>query len=73
MENQEPKNCWEFMSCKEEVRKDCPAFQGDAGQDCWFIAGSYNPNPECPKAKIKKDKDVYNSCFECWWYKKFNK
>jgi len=56
------------MECDEEVKKDCPAFKEDKGRECWFLAGSYKAQPNCPKVTKK-----YESCTECEWFRKVNK
>lgn len=55
-------NCWEFMKCPEEIKKDCPAFETNSGKECWFVASHY-----CKK--FEKD---FENCFDCPWFKKFN-
>jgi len=32
--------CWEKKSCPPDRRKQCPAFEFDAGEVCWFINGT---------------------------------
>jgi hypothetical protein len=61
------KNCWEYWNCKIEVREKCPAYLTDSGQNCWYVAGSYNKFPNCPKVK-----KLFIACWECPWFKKFN-
>jgi len=34
------KNCWETKRCPEKKRRQCPAWEFDAGQICWFINGT---------------------------------
>lgn len=34
------KNCWSVMSCPDERREKCPAWEFDAGKLCWFINGT---------------------------------
>ncbi len=33
-------NCWELKQCREEIRKNCPAWEYDSGVLCWFINGT---------------------------------
>jgi hypothetical protein len=41
-------NCWEFMGCKEDKTKKCPAFIKNAGKVCWLVAGAMgNDKPRC--------------------------
>jgi len=32
--------CWEVLNCSMERRRDCPAWELDAGHLCWFINGT---------------------------------
>jgi len=32
--------CWEVQNCSMERRRDCPAWELDAGNLCWFINGT---------------------------------
>lgn len=32
--------CWEVRNCSMERRRDCPAWELDAGTLCWFINGT---------------------------------
>ena len=58
----EPKNCWEYWDCHEEIRDRCPAYTTPySGQDCFYYAKDF-----CPKIK----KDEFEHCWECPWYKK---
>lgn len=58
----QPKNCWEFWNCPQEIKKKCPAFQTDSGQECWLVAQNF-----CPYLKKK-----YRYCWECSWFQKLN-
>lgn len=62
MENDEIKNCWEFMDCDLEVRNSCPAYTQNKGTSCYAVASSY-----C-LSRNKKLKFKY--CPECPWFKK---
>lgn len=53
------KNCWDFFSCDEALKKRCPAFRTDSGSECWFIASTL------PTENKKK----FGNCFNCPWYK----
>ena len=61
----EPKNCWDFFKCK--AKEKCPAYQNDAGRECWFIASSFCQSNGCPKVKRSM-----SNCAECPWFKKLN-
>lgn len=32
--------CWMIQACPEEVRKNCPAWEFQCGDLCWFINGT---------------------------------
>ena len=32
--------CWDVRNCSMETRRDCPAWEFDAGSLCWFINGT---------------------------------
>jgi DNA-binding XRE family transcriptional regulator len=36
----ESRNCWEILNCPKERRKNCPAWEFDSGEFCWFISGT---------------------------------
>ena len=60
--NNEP--CWVIKKCPEAVRENCPAWELQAGQLCWFINGTicqgniqigWNEKMEiCRKCKVFK-------------------
>jgi len=33
--------CWDVRNCSMETRRDCPAWELDAGSLCWFINGTF--------------------------------
>ena len=59
------KPCWLTQSCPEERRRDCPAWQFEAGHLCWFINGTIcEGSPQGSwkkKMKICRDCEVYRS------------
>lgn len=38
MNNHRP--CWEVRKCSMKIRKDCPAWEFNAGHMCWLINGT---------------------------------
>ena len=32
--------CWDIQNCSPEKRRDCPAWEFNAGSLCWFINGT---------------------------------
>ena len=61
------KPCWLTRHCPAEQRQDCPAFQFDAGNLCWFINGTIcEGSPQGSwkkKMKICRECEVYRSIF----------
>jgi hypothetical protein len=37
---QKEKPCWVIRKCKMEIRKNCPAWEFQVGNLCWFINGT---------------------------------
>ncbi len=40
----ETRNCWDIHNCPEEKKKQCPAWEFNAGDLCWFIGGTICDN-----------------------------
>jgi len=38
--NKKNKPCWEIKRCSEAIRQNCPAWELQVGQLCWFINGT---------------------------------
>lgn len=57
--------CWLARDCPVEKRQDCPAWQFNAGNLCWFINGTIcEGSPQGSwqnKMKICRDCEVYHS------------
>jgi DNA-binding XRE family transcriptional regulator len=57
--------CWLTRDCPVEKRQDCPAWQFNAGNLCWFINGTIcEGSPQGSwenKMKICRDCEVYHS------------
>ncbi len=60
---QDKMNCWDYWSCKKEVREKCPAYITNSGRECWIVSAG-----KCPRSKEKGFED----CKDCGWYKKMN-
>ena len=39
-QNKKVKPCWVIKRCPEKSRQNCPAWEFQAGQFCWFINGT---------------------------------
>jgi DNA-binding XRE family transcriptional regulator len=38
--NKDQKSCWVIKKCPSELKKQCPAWDFQAGRLCWFINGT---------------------------------
>lgn len=48
-----PKQCWVVKKCPPKRRKECPAYEYNAGRFCWLVNGTIC---ECKALKTWKDK-----------------
>ena len=62
------KPCWLTRRCPAEDRQNCPAWQFDAGNFCWFINGTICEGTTQAswkdKMKICRDCEVYRSMLD---------
>ncbi len=58
--SKETKSCWQIKKCPQKRKKNCPAWQYQAGELCWFINGTIC---ECTAQKNWKEK--MKICREC--------
>ncbi|NOR23188.1 MAG: transcriptional regulator [Desulforhopalus sp.] len=42
--HQEKINCWDIRNCPEEKKTQCPAWEFNSGDLCWFIGGTICDN-----------------------------
>lgn len=56
----EPRNCWEFWDCHQEVKEKCPAYLTGYGRDCYDFTEDDTP-------RVKRG---FEHCSECPWYRK---
>ena len=54
------KPCWLTRKCPVERRRDCPAWQFDAGHLCWFINGTICEG--LPQGSWKKKMKLCQEC-----------
>ncbi len=52
--------CWSIKQCSKEIRKQCPAWEFQTGELCWFINGT-----TCEGYAHKKWKDKIIVCRSC--------
>jgi hypothetical protein len=55
-----PKPCWVIKKCVPKRRKQCPAYEYNAGRFCWLVNGTIC---ECKAQKTWKEKMII--CREC--------
>ncbi len=58
------KTCWLTRHCPAETRLDCPAWQFDAGNLCWFINGTI-----CGGTPQGSWKEKMKTCRKCEVYR----
>lgn len=44
LHHQKIDNCWELRDCPEEKKTQCPAWEFNSGDFCWFIGGTICDN-----------------------------
>ena len=57
---QKQKPCWKILKCATEKKKNCPAWEFNAGQFCWFINGTI-----CAGKPQKNWKEKIDMCKKC--------
>jgi hypothetical protein len=55
-----PKNCWGVKKCPPKRRKECPAYEYNAGRFCWLINGTI-----CKGKPQKSWKEKMEICRKC--------
>jgi len=55
-----PKRCWIVKKCPPKRRKECPAYEYNAGSFCWLINGTI-----CKGKPQKSWKEKMKICREC--------
>jgi hypothetical protein len=55
-----PKNCWEFMKCPKELKNKCEAYKRNLGQECWLVA--QDTGTAC------YGYNKYEGCLNCPWF-----
>ena len=62
------KACWTQLKCPTEQRNNCPAWEYNAGDLCWFINGTIcggSPNEDWKaKMTVCRDCSVYGRLFD---------
>ena len=55
-----PEKCWDILQCPHEKRENCPAWEFDSGEMCWFINGTI-----CDDQKMKTWHEKIIVCRKC--------
>jgi len=58
--NKDQKSCWVIKKCPPELKKQCPAWDFQAGRLCWFINGTI-----CEGTVQKNWHDKMKICRSC--------
>ena len=53
-------NCWDITRCPPEKKENCPAWEFDSGNLCWFINGTI-----CEQRPQKTWQDKISICRQC--------
>ena len=59
-EKKNTKQCWEIMDCPDQRRENCPAWEFNCGEMCWFINGTI-----CSGKPLKDWKTKITFCKAC--------
>ncbi len=54
------KPCWTIKKCPPKRRKECPAYEYDAGKFCWLVNGTI-----CECKALKSWKEKMSICRHC--------
>lgn len=60
------KPCWVIKKCPPEIKRQCPAWEFQAGNLCWFINGTI-----CCGGACKNWEDKMKCCRSCKVFKSF--
>ena len=60
LNNTDPVPCWEVKNCTAEQKKNCPAWEFNSGDLCWFINGTV-----CDGMTHKNWKEKMEICRTC--------
>ena len=61
-------NCWETRNCPEEIKMNCPAWEFNSGDLCWFINGTI-----CQGTSYKTWNEKMAQCRKCKVFKQLIK
>lgn len=56
----EDRNCWDIIKCPVEKKENCPAWEFNAGNLCWFINGTI-----CHQKARKNWQEKITLCRKC--------
>jgi len=60
LNNADPVSCWKVKNCTTEKKKNCPAWEFNSGDLCWFINGTV-----CDGMPHKNWKEKMEICRTC--------
>jgi len=56
-------HCWDYLSCQEEFKKDCPVFRTNLSQACWLVIGT-----KCGGRSPGSYHQKIGECTQCIFY-----
>ena len=59
-----PHNCWEYISCSDSIRLNCPAYKNKDGKGCYLYCHVITSSSK--RSELTKH---LPSCTDCSWYK----
>jgi len=66
--NMMEEKCWDILNCTEDRRENCPAWEFNSGDLCWFINGT-----TCSGKVHKTWQDKIEECKSCQVFTNFFK
>lgn len=57
-------NCWDYISCSESVRLNCPAYKKSDGKGCYLYCQAITSSTK--RSELTKE---LPSCMDCSWFK----
>ncbi len=58
--------CWDIMKCPDKLQKNCPAWEFNSGELCWFINGT-----KCSGKAKSSWEEKMEACRKCKVFKSF--
>ncbi|MDX2444151.1 MAG: hypothetical protein QNK30_10165 [Bacteroidales bacterium] len=59
-----PENCWEYISCSDSIRQNCPAYKKRDGKGCYIYCQTLTSSSK--RSEFTKN---LPGCMDCSWFK----